>query len=411
MHSILLLFVWRRRAELREQTFRTRILRVAVNNCYPLFRGLMFWLTCSAGAMEPPFYADKTNLMVYIDAAGAQRPVKTVCDWERRREHILANMQLVMGSFPAEDRNVPLALQVIESENLGTLTRKKISYASDEYHRVPAYLLIPANLKGKAPAMLCLHGTGGAMGRVAGIGADYPRYALELARRGYITIAPDCPLFGENMVDLEKAGYVSGAMQAIWDHKRAVDVLLSLPDVDAKRLGCIGMSLGGHNALFVAVFDQRLKVIVSSVGFDSFMDYKGGDLSGWCQRCYMPRIEMAYGKDPQRLPFDFPEVLAALAPRALYVHAPRDDSNFSAESARRCVEAALPVYRLFGAENRIRAEYPSGGHDFPPEARESAYRFIDAAFGGHENRPEPMRKIKIWIEERWRHARKILRND
>ena len=58
----------------------------------------------------------------------------------------------------------------------------------------------------------------------------------------------------------------------------------------------------------------------------------------------MPRIESVWGKDPAKLPFDFPEVLAAIAPRYLYVHAPLGDTNFQVESARRCVRAAGDVY-------------------------------------------------------------------
>ncbi|MHB8900755.1 MAG: alpha/beta hydrolase family protein, partial [Thermoguttaceae bacterium] len=157
--------------------------------------------------------------------------------------------------------------------------------------------------------------------------------------------------------------------------------LASLPEVDPERIGCIGVSLGGHTALFVAAMDSRLKVVVTSSGFDSFSDYMGGDLSGWCQTRYMPRIETVYGKNPAKLPFDFPEVLAAIAPRPLYIHAPQGDSNFRLDSVQRCVQAATGVYALFGAEDRIVATYPPGGHGFPVEAREEAYRFVDKALG------------------------------
>ena len=324
-----------------------------------------------------PFYADKMNLLAYTDAEGHTHPVQTPDDWRRRREHILANMQLVMGPLPGTERKVPLDMEVIESEKLPQVTRKKITYVSEATHRVPAYLLVPNGLKGKAPAMLCLHGSSGARGRTAGLGVDYARYALELAQRGYVTLAPDYPLFGDNKVDLDKLGYVSGTMKGVWDHLRAVDLLQALPEVDGERIGCIGLSLGGHNSLFVAAFDGRIKVAVSSSGFDSFSDYMGGNLGGWCQRCYMPRIAAAYDRDPKKLPFDFPEVLAAIAPRALYVHAPLQDSNFRADSVRRCVEAAMAVYRLLDAERHTVAVYPPGGHGFPPDAREAAYAFVD----------------------------------
>lgn len=343
-----------------------------------VFGHVIFLLAGEAAKQNPaPFYPDKMKLLVWRDATGTEHPVTSPQDWQRRREHILANMQLVMGPLPTPDQRVPLDMQVVQTETLLTLTRKKITYAATKNHRVPAYLLIPHGLKGRAPAMLCLHGTSGPRGRTAGLGADYPRYTLELAERGYVTIAPDYTLLGENMTDPAAAGFASGTMMGIWSHLRAVDLLASLPEVDPERIGCVGVSLGGHNSLFAGVFDPRLKVIVSSSGFDSFSDYMGGNLSGWCQPRYMMRIQNVYGKDPRQMPFDFPEVLAALAPRHLYVHAPLSDSNFRVESVKRCVEAASAVYKLLGATDRIVTVYPPGGHGFPLEAREAAYRFID----------------------------------
>lgn len=75
------------------------------------------------------------------------------------------------------------------------------------------------------------------------------------------------------------------------------------------------------------------------------------------------------------------EVLGALAPRFLFIHAPISDSNFEVEVVKQCVAAVKPVYALFGAEDRLVAIHPEGGHSFPPAAREAAYRFIDKALG------------------------------
>ena len=82
-------------------------------------------------------------------------------------------------------------------------------------------------------------------------------------------------------------------------------------------------------------------------------------------------------KDPRKLPYDFSEVLAAIAPRHLYVHAPLSDTNFKVDSARRCVDAAKQVYGLLDVEPNLVAVYPEGKHGFPPDQREAAYRFID----------------------------------
>ncbi|MDY0169760.1 MAG: acetylxylan esterase [Thermoguttaceae bacterium] len=332
-------------------------------------------------AEQPPFYTDKMNLLVWQDPPGRFHPISNPDKWQRRRRHIIENMQLVMGPLPAPDRAVPLDVEVLETERLETVTRKKITYAATADYRVPAYLVIPNDRPGRLPAALCLHGTGGPRGRTAGLGPDYPRYTLELAERGYVTIAPDYTLLGDNQIEPSEVGFVSGTMKGIWNHMRAVDLLVSLPEVDAERIGCIGVSLGGHNTLFVGVFDPRIKALVTSSGFDSFHDYMGGNLKGWCQTRYMPRIETVFEKDPDKMPFDFPEVLAALAPRSLYIHAPLDDSNFRVESVKRCVAAASTVYKLWDAEDRIVAVYPPGGHGFPPEEREKAYEFLDEALG------------------------------
>ena len=177
----------------------------------------------------PPFYPDKMELLVWRDEEGTTHPVQDAEAWQRRRQHILANMQLVMGLLPERGRVVPLDVQVLQTEKLPKLTRQKILYTAGVGDRVPAYLLIPQGLRGRAPGMLCLHGTSGPRGRTAGLGADYPRYTLELAERGYVTIAPDYPLLGENQTDPAALGYVSGTMKGIWDHIRAVDLLAIAP--------------------------------------------------------------------------------------------------------------------------------------------------------------------------------------
>jgi dienelactone hydrolase len=313
----------------------------------------------------PPFYADKSDLLVYIDS-GQLRPVKNAEDWQKRRAHILANLQLVMGPLPDADRKVPLELKVEEESVLPGVVRKRISFAVEKEDRLSAYLLLPRELKAKAPAMLCLHQTTAiGKGEPAGVGGkDNLHYALELAQRGFVTLAPDYPNFGDYKVDPYAHGYASATMKGIWNHLRAVDVLQSLPEVDGERIGCIGHSLGGHNSLFVAAFDPRLKVVVTSCGFNAFPKYYGGDLTGWSHKGYMPRIAEVYNKDPKKMPFDFTEILAALAPGPVFINAPLHDENFEVSGVRDCVTVALPVYELLGAKDNLVSTYPDAGHDF-----------------------------------------------
>lgn len=75
--------------------------------------------------------------------------------------------------------------------------------------------------------------------------------------------------------------------------------------------------------------------------------------------------------------FDFHEVVAALAPRAFLASAPVRDSNFEVSGVREVMEAAAPVYRILGQPERLSALYPDGAHDWPADARETAYQWLD----------------------------------
>jgi dienelactone hydrolase len=351
-------------------------------------------LACLAQA-EPPIYADKSNLMVVRDG-DKETPVKSIADWQRRREHILGNLQRVMGPLPAPPKT-PVDLKVEGEETLAKVIRKRISFAVGKDERVTGYLLLPRVRSAKSPAMLCLHQTTKiGSGEPAGVGGlPNLHYALELAERGYITLAPDYPNFGNYKVDPYSQGFASATMKGIFNHMRAVDVLQSLPEVDPDRIGVIGHSLGGHNSLFVAAFDPRLKVVVTSCGFNSFAKYVGGNLKGWSHKGYMPRILSEYGADAKKMPFDFTEILGAVAPRAVFINAPLKDSNFEVTGVKDCERAAAPVYALYDARTNLEAAYPDAAHDFPPATRLRAYAFIDRQL---RPRVEFTRLIAHWAE-------------
>lgn len=326
-----------------------------------------------------PRYPDRANLLVWKDDQRVAHPVRTAADWARRRADILAGMQEVMGPLPPDSERVPLDIRHDTEVKTPKYVRRKLTFAVEKGDRVPAWLLIPVGLTAKTAAVLCLHQT-------VPIGKDEPaglgtreelRYAQHLAERGYVTLAPDYPSFGEYPYDFARSRFASGSMKAIWNNRRAVDLLATLPEVDAERIGVLGHSLGGHNAMFTAVFDTRLKAVVSSCGFTSFPKYYGGNLHGWSGPRYMPRIATRYDKQPPRMPFDFPEVVAALAPRAFLACAPRKDDNFEVSGVRDCLAAAAPVYALLGARDKLQANYPDCGHTFPPEMRRVAYAFLD----------------------------------
>jgi len=283
---------------------------------------------------------------------------------------------------------VPLEVTVEEEVDCGSYVRRFISYTSEPGSRVPAYLLIPkAVLDGSTaaprPGVLCLMGTNIDGSKVV-VGLGGPKglpnrnYGQELAERGYVTIAPYYPFMGGYKPDLKQLGYRSGTMKAIWDNIRALDILAAMPGVKQGGYGAIGHSLGGHNAIYTAVFEPRLTVIVSSCGFDSYLDYMTPAAwqpgRGWTQELYMPRL---LDTPLEGIPFDFHELIGALAPRAFFANAPVKDGNFKWQSVDRVAAAAAQIYRLYDVPGLIRIEHPDAGHDFPTAVREQAYAWLE----------------------------------
>lgn len=283
-----------------------------------------------------------------------------------------------MGPMPRLDRARNLHVQTLSTVDAGSYTQTKLTFEPEPGRKVFAWLLTPKT-GGRRPAALCLHQT-------TRIGKDEPvgvgpkvnlHYAKELAERGWVALVPDYPSFGDDATDFDKEvygrGYQSATMYGIVNHTRAVDLLAGHPRVNSKQIAVIGHSLGGHNALFAAAFDTRIRAAVTSCGFTSFAKYYGGNLKGWTSNRYMPRIAAIYHNSPQEVPFDFTDVLAAIAPRAVFVNAPVRDSNFEVsgvDDVANAVRSRFPAGRLI-------IEHPEAEHDFPTPIRQKAYEFLE----------------------------------
>ena len=332
--------------------------------------------------LTPQDMADLLEFLTVPPRRTSLGEFQTIGEWQERRRAILQNMQAIMGPLPGAEKRIPLDVQVSEETDCGAYVRRLLTYASEPGSRVPAYLLIPktALANGATPvsAVLCPHPTDNRIGHkvVVGLGGKPNRaYAAELAERGFVTIAPAYPLLANYQPDLAALGYASGTMKAIWDNIRALDLLESLPFVQHSGFGAIGHSLGGHNSVFTAAFDERIKAVVSSCGLDSFRDYKGGDITGWTSTRYMPRLTEYVGR-VHEMPFDFDEVLAAIAPRGVFISAPVRDDNFRADSVDRIAAIAREVFALHKVPDQIVVQHPDCAHDFPDEIRKNSYEWL-----------------------------------
>lgn len=332
----------------------------------------------------------------YVGSNGDILPMQNSGDWEKRRHDILLNLQNVMGKLPDRSSLTAPKYEIIEERiSEDGLIRKRLRFEAEPDDWVTAILMMrKEDVNSQRPAMLCLHQTI-PIGKEepAGMGGSQNlRYGMELARRGYVVFIPDYPSFGEYSYDFSQhPTWKSGSLKAVWNNMRAIDLLETLPEVDRERIGVMGHSLGGHNSIFTAVFDPRLKVVVSSCGFTRFHKYYSGNLKGWTSPRYMPAIETLYHSSPDEVPFDFPELIASIAPRAFFTSSPLHDDNFNCDGVRECMTEAEKVYQIYGVDDGLKAIYPDSQHDFPAQARDEAYLFIDH----HLKHAPPLDRIDV----------------
>ena len=390
-------------------------MRALIRLCCPVSCLLLCLATSALAQTAPPATLNHADLSVYRDDSGLPAPVRSADDWQRRRQQILAGMQEAMGPLPPRTE-LPFDVKVTEERLIGSVRRITLTIAVEGSDRLPFDLYVPAALAEKItaaalagditslpaptqlPAVLALHPTGDAGKRiVAGeAGKAGRQYAIELAQRGYVVAAPDYPSFGDlKTYDFAADNYVSGTMKAIVNHRRCTDFLTALPFVDPERLGVIGHSLGGHNAIFQAVFDERLKAIISSCGWCPFGDYYGGNITGWTSDRYMPLLKTKYNLDVAQVPFDFYELVAALAPRTFVSVSPVADSNFDVQGVRKAIPVASTIFSLLNARENLVLLTPDCGHDFPADIRLQVYGILDRTLNHKPDAFEPDYSLEL----------------
>ena len=324
-------------------------------------------------------------------------------EWRNRREEIKRVLLEFLGEAPRS--KPPLAARVVEETSRAGHLLRKLAFQTEPGEFVPAYLLIPKNLKGRAPVVLCPHQTTQAgMKEPAGLaGNPQLQTALHLVERGFVTLTYDALCFGERHDPA--SGHYGDAIpfyrkhprwslmgKMVWDLQRALDYLETLDFVDPNRVASIGHSHGGYTTLFGMAFDERIKAGVSNCGFDTFRI--DGNTFRWSKATALlpklgfyatnPRLNMeVYRAVPDSgvvdVPFDMHQLLALSAPRPLLLSTSDEDFVFpnGGWSARRALERVKPVYELLGARDNISGYFFSGGHNFTAEASANAYGWLE----------------------------------
>jgi hypothetical protein len=313
--------------------------------------------------------------------------------WPRIRERLLEAYEQVFGRMPRE--KVPLDPRILSEEDGGTYVRRKVSLQVQPGDRMPAYLLVPKNLRGRVPAVLCFYGTTRGAGKDTLVGLSGPApgtppeknraFALDMVEAGFVAFAADYLRDGERIRPGRRPYDTTDFYREFpdwsihgkdaWDTMRAIDYLQTLDVVDPDRIGMVGHSYGGHSTIFTTAIEPRIRAAWANGPVSEFIHHgshwavpAGGGASQ-----SLPAMR-PYVLDPTRpAPLAFYEVMALAAPRALAVgqavgeRRPLEEENHAA--VRR-------VYEALGAADRVRFVWYAGDHDFPPSARREAVAWL-----------------------------------
>jgi dienelactone hydrolase len=352
--------------------------------------GALVVRACGVDLQAPPA-RQPTNApqlsRLLVDSHG--QPISSKRNWLEQRARLKERWQSFLGEFPAN--KAPLKTEMLATEDLGVFTRQLVKYQVEDGLFTDGYLLVPRTssgtdreplrartarvpVRGKFAAVVVFHPTTPLQAKgVAGLAPEYPEekwQGVQLVRRGYVVWCP------RNYIETAGTNWAgnaarvviqhpnwTGMTRMVWDAIRAADFLESLPNVDRKRIGCLGHSLGGKEVPYAMAFDERYRAGVASEGGI------GLNFSNWSAPWY-------FGAKLKQPAFDLEnhEVLALIAPRAFLLLAgdsADDDRSWT------FIKAAKPVYELLGVSQNIGWLNHHQGHRYSPEARAVAEEFLD----------------------------------
>lgn len=304
-------------------------------------------------------------------------PLGSPEDFEPWRERCRRRLDQLLGPWPDA---VPLNLELLESVNCDGYTRHKVVFDVESTMSVPAFLLVPDDREQPGPAILAVHGHGPGKSEVCGVvstNAPNVDYAAQLARRGYVVLAPDLRCFGERSDEMPASHYlcdtnlVHSVMEGrnpltenLWDLQRALDVLGQHPLVDAERIGMVGLSYGGTVTLFLAAIDGRVAASVVSGFFSSWQAGHAVPLN-MCGSQVLPGM---LGK------LEHVDLAALAAPKPLLVETGTRDGIWPVGAATQAIAQLQTVYGWCGEPERVAHDVFEAGHQWHGVL---AYAFLD----------------------------------
>jgi cephalosporin-C deacetylase-like acetyl esterase len=313
--------------------------------------------------------------------------------WQQRRGQLLKALARALG--PAPEKPCPLEPRV-----LGVLRRRgcrieRLVFQSRPGVWVTANAYVPDPVRGRLPAVLVVHGHWPWARRDPVVQAR----CLGLVRLGFFVLAVDAFGAGERYTapasgtyhgslygaTLWPSGHTLLGMQ-VYDNRRAVDYLRTRTEVDGERLGITGASGGGNQSMYAGALDERLRAVVPVCSVGTFQAY----LRAACCVCEVLPGALRFAEEG--------DVLALVAPRALLViNATKDAFQFSVGEAARSVARARPVFKLQGADAKLRHATFESRHDYSRPMREAMYGWMTRWLKGEgagKPVPEPAHEVE-----------------
>lgn len=287
--------------------------------------------------------------------------VRTSADWQDARVRVQARFDSLLGPMPPV--GTAPKLEVLSEDRIEGVLRRRVRIELETDVSMDAYILLPDGLDSSdlKPGMVALHPTNNAtIDEIAGVGNRGPRATgLEFAKLGYIVICPKCFLWQEGVgFDQAVANHTKrhpqarGMAKMVFDARRALDALLSIPQVDPKRVFAFGHSLGAKQVLYLMASDPRVLAGVASEG--------GVDLrsTNWEAPWYLnppPRIPHGTPSQEHRADWEadwgHDELLMLIAPRPVLIMGGQSGPGAADGSqSLPAMRGAFGIWRLFGTE-------------------------------------------------------------
>jgi dienelactone hydrolase len=303
--------------------------------------------------------------------------------------------------------------------------QERVLFSTTPWFRVPAYVLIPKGFSGPRPGIVDLHSHGGmfvfgkekVMPMPTGDHPSIVEYrkrnyegqstSVELCRRGYVVISIDCFYFGERRTlfdeDLEyglarselspeqvrhlnrraSAGeatlvtslfWAGTTWQGIahWDDIRTVDYLQSRPEVDANRIGCLGISMGGDRTDYLAGLDERIQCAVSVGWMSTLRPMIKAHVDTHSFIHFLPG--MAHY-------LDLPDLIGCMVPKPLMVQYCNRDALYPLAGMQESDQKLTRIYSKAGVSDRYQGRFYDLPHVFSRKMQEEAFEWLDRWLG------------------------------